>query len=357
MRTTFIMPAVAIVFLFAVCAWSCKKTSASSTTGAATTTSSSVTVSTLASSSNTSTFNAGPHGIVADNRGNLFISTDRGAILEMNALGLFSTFAGGASLGCEEGSGTGATFTAPFDICIDGNNNIYVADYNCGGIKQVNSGGTSQLYCKSDLVNDINLESPTAVGVDPTGKVYAGGEIGTDGITVITQPFKAAHLAGNGVLGTADGTALQAEFVATSGICADDNGNVFVADGNSIRVISQGLVRTLAGGSKPGYADGNGGAALFGGAMGICLDSKGNLFVADPYNQCIREVTAGGTVTTVAGVPGVQGYQDGAGNLAKFSAPVHLCFDLSGNLMVADLGNGAGDLNFSGRIRKLVFKK
>jgi hypothetical protein len=117
------------------------------------------------------------------------------------------------------------------------------------------------------------------------------------------------------------------------------------------------LVKTPAGTGKPGYADGNAGAAMFGGAMGICLDSKGNIFVADPYNQVIREVTPAGMVSTIAGVPGVPGYQDGEGNVARFSVPVHLCFDSGGNLIISDLGNGAGDLNFSGHIRKVAFKK
>ena len=73
-------------------------------------------VSTLASSAANGAFNAGPHSIVADDKGNFFFSTDRGQILALNAFGLVSTFAGGINKGCEAGNGTGATFTSPFDI-------------------------------------------------------------------------------------------------------------------------------------------------------------------------------------------------------------------------------------------------
>ena len=132
---------------------------------------------------------------------------------------------------------------------------------------------------------------------------------------------------------------------------------MYIADGFRIRVISQGQVSTIAGSGKAGYKDGTGSQAMFEGGMGICLDSKGNLFVADFYNQCIREVTAGGYVTTVAGVPGVQGYLDGDGTIAKFSGPTHCCLDAQGNLIVADLGNGKGDFDLSGHIRKVKLIK
>jgi serine/threonine-protein kinase len=332
---------------------SCKKTTASS--GNSNPNPSSVTVSTIASSSSQSVFNAGPHGICVDDKGNIFFSTDLYTILEINPLGLISTFAGSSSPGCEAGNGTSATFTSPLDICIDASDNIYVADLDCTGVKQVSGSANSVLFCKSDAVDGINLYALTAIGVDSKGNVYTGGETGAEGITMINPQGKGFPVAGDGNHGFKDGPAASAEFAGISGIVIDDNGDVYIADGTRIRKISQGQVTTIAGNGQAGYADGNGTSAEFGGAMGICLDSKGNIFVADPYNQVIREVTAGGAVTTVAGSPEVQGYKDGSGNQAEFDSPVHLCFDAMGNLLVSDLGT-AGDLDFSGHIRKITFK-
>jgi hypothetical protein len=343
------------LLIFCFLTGACKKTTPSSGGSGSNTNPASVSVTTVGSSSNLTNLGVGPHGIVVDNTGNIFFSTDNYTILEINPAGLISTFAGSGSPGCEVGTGTGATFTSPLDICIDADNNIYVADLDCTGVKSVSSAGISSLFCKSDIVDNINLYALTAIGADNSGNIYTGGETGAEGITMINPQGKGFPFAGDGNHGSKDGPAASAEFAGVSGICTDDNGNVYVADGSRIRMISQGQVSTIAGSDNSGYADGNGSAAVFGGAMGICLDSKGNIFVADPYNQAIRKVTPGGTVTTVAGVPGVEGYKDGAGNVAQFSSPVHLCFDLKGNLIVADLGNGGGDLNYSGHIRKISF--
>src|SRR5207247_7281183 len=87
------------------------------------------------------------------------------------------------------------------------------------------------------------------------------------------------------------------------GVAVDSTGNVYVADYSAIRKITPtGMVTTLAGlVGNPGNADGTGSAARFGGPDGVAVDSMGNLYVTDGYNQTIRKVTSTGLVTTLAG--------------------------------------------------------
>jgi hypothetical protein len=47
----------------------------------------------------------------------------------------------------------------------------------------------------------------------------------------------------------------------------------------------------MAGSTAAGYRDGPGSVALFNEPFGLCADTNGNLFVADPYNNCIREIS------------------------------------------------------------------
>jgi sugar lactone lactonase YvrE len=96
----------------------------------------------------------------------------------------------------------------------------------------------------------------------------------------------------------------------------------------------------LAGGS--GTNDGTGSAALFNLPYGLAVDGASNLYVADSGNNTIRKVTPVGenwVVTTLAGSPGNSGTNDGTGTNALFNYPVGLAVDSASNLYVADYGN------------------
>ena len=57
---------------------------------------------------------------------------------------------------------------------------------------------------------------------------------------------------------------------------------------------------TLTGNAGYGSADGYGSAPTFNKPSGLAVDSAGNLYVADTWNNTIRKITTNGMVTTVA---------------------------------------------------------
>ena len=82
--------------------------------------------------------------------------------------------------------------------------------------------------------------------------------------------------------------------------------------------------------------------ALFSSPQGIAVDVKGNVFVADTGNNTIRMLTQQGTnwtVTTVAGLAGYTGSVDGDNEAAQFNTPLSLATDAAGNVYVSDNGN------------------
>jgi hypothetical protein len=99
-------------------------------------------------------------------------------------------------------------------------------------------------------------------------------------------------------------------------------------------------VSTLAGlAGSYGSNDGPGSAARFYLPVGSAVDSSGNVYVADTYNHTIRKVTPAGVVTTLAGLAGTYGNADGTGSAARFNYPSGVAVDSSGNVYVADTYN------------------
>ncbi|HEV2327497.1 MAG TPA: protein kinase [Verrucomicrobiae bacterium] len=147
-----------------------------------------------------------------------------------------------------------------------------------------------------------------------------------------------------GVKGFADGPALQAQFHIPNNVAADAAGNVYVADtaNDCVRKITPaGVVSTLAGlNHSRGNADGSGtNTARFWSPFGIAVDSSGNVFVADTGNNTIRKITPDGVVTTIAGLAGQAGSDDGVGSAARFRNPWDVAVDNAGEVYVADMSN------------------
>jgi sugar lactone lactonase YvrE len=146
-----------------------------------------------------------------------------------------------------------------------------------------------------------------------------------------------------GVSGTNDGVGSVARFNTPVGPALDISTNVYVADAlnHTIRKITRyGVVTTLAGmAGVSGTNDGTGSAARFNQPQAVAVDTNGNVFVADWGSHTIRKVTQAGVVTTLAGSAGNPGCVDATGSNARFSAPEGIAVDGNGNLFVADRDN------------------
>src|SRR5262249_15007605 len=143
--------------------------------------------------------------------------------------------------------------------------------------------------------------------------------------------------------GSADGTGNVARFNMPFGVAVDTATNLYVADtwNHTIRKVTPArAVTTIAGqAGSPGSADGIGNSARFNFPSGIAVDTAGNVYVADAYNNTIRKLTPVGTnwvVTTLGGMPGFYGTADGTSSAARFSNPNGIAVDRDGNIYVAD---------------------
>lgn len=187
---------------------------------------------------------------------------------------------------------------------------------------------------------DAGFTEPAGITYDPDNGNFYVVESHDPRIRQVTTDARVTTLAGSGVKGSADGTGATASFNYMQGItyCSADK-NLYVADTNNNeirRVTLAGVVSTLAGGPDKGNVDGPGATARFDHPWALACDRTGNLYVADRYNNEIREISPGGIVTTLAGSQ-QEGTVDGIGPAARFSSPGAITYSPSDNsLYVAD---------------------
>lgn len=175
----------------------------------------------------------------------------------------------------------------------------------------------------------IRFADPFGIAAAADGTIYVADGVGAHRIYRISPLGAVAVLAGSAE-GFADGTGVNARFSTPSGLSIDAAGNLYVADtGNDAirRIARDGTVSTIAGRD-----------AGLKGPVGVAVDSGGRIIVADTYNDRIVAIEPGGTVTPIAG-KGSPGFEDGGE--ASFDTPSGVAVDPTGNIYVADTGNGA----------------
>ena len=146
------------------------------------------------------------------------------------------------------------------------------------------------------------------------------------------------------------GPAINAQLGFTGGefpgIAVDSAGNVYIADffNDRIRKVSSaGIITTVAGNGSLGTSGdvGDGGAATdaqLDQPRGVVVDSVGNIYVGS--DSRVRKISPAGIITTIAGT-GIPGYSGDGGPAinAQISEAAGLALDNSGNLYIADRTN------------------
>jgi uncharacterized protein (TIGR03437 family) len=301
-----------------------------------------------------------PQDVAVDSDGNLYIA-DSGnrRIRKVTPSGTISTVAGGGtSYPGDGGPATSAQLFDPSAIATDSAGNLYIAD---GGIRKVTPSGTISTVAGGGTsypgdggpATSAQLGSPQGVAVDSAGNLYIADNA-NHRIRKVTPGGIISTVAGNGSGGYSGdfGPAINAQLNFPTGVAVDSAGNLYMADFNNHRirkVTPSGFISPVAGNQYQGYS-GDGGPATnaqLNNPEGIAVDSAGNVYIADYFNQRIRRVTQGGIISTVAGKGnfGYSGDGDPATG-AELSFPSGVAVDSAGNLYIAD--------SFNQRIRKVT---
>jgi len=287
-----------------------------------------------------------PEGVAVDAHGNIFVADRQNNLIRRITVdGTVSTYAGDGTAGYVDGPAATAQFNLPWKLAVDAAGNVFVADRNNFKIRKISPDGIVSTLAGSTAGyadgpgSAAQFMQPLDVAVDAEGNVIVADNTGHR-IRKVTPAGMVSTLAGDGKAGFADGKGMEAKFRNPSGLTIDADGNIWVADrlNHRIRKITpDGMVSTVAGTGTAGLLDGDASAAKFADPYGIAVDVNGNVLVAELTNARIRKITPEGIVSTLAGSSA--GFADGLSTTAKFNQPTDLDIDQAGNIYVAEVTN------------------
>ena len=309
-----------------------------------------------------------PAGLAFDPEGNLYIADrENHRVRKIDTSGNISTFAGIGEAGFsgDDAPAVKARLNLPSGVVADGKGNLFISDRSNDRIRVVDKKGVIRTYAGTGVAGfqgdagpalKAQLDKPFGIALDEAENLYIADR-NNNRVRKVSPEGIITTVAGDGgffFMGD-NGPAYRASVAAPTGVAVDKKGNLYIADRNNnrIRLVDKlGMIRTVAG---TGQQDYNGDSEVARETnlylpFGLTVDSNDNLLVIDRSHYRIRRIEPkSGKVETVAG-NGLKLFAGDGGPAtgATLSFPHGMFVDKNDNLIFSDKGHY--------RIRKITPK-
>ena len=211
-------------------------------------------------------------------------------------------------------------FHDPYDVEVDSNDRIIVADLGNNRIQVFNSAGIHQFSFDGPATNPSF--SPQGITVDSNDRIIVA-DGAHDNIVVFDSD--GIHQFSFGSFGTTNG-----KFDNPAGVAVDSNDRIIVADSRNTRIQvfdSTGAFQFTFG--LPGNSDG-----YFLSPLDVTVDSNDRMIVVDSQTEVVQIFDSSGNHQITFGVPaGIPGNDDG-----NLNVPSGITVDANDNIIVSDTG-------------------
>ncbi len=217
----------------------------------------------------------------------------------------------------------GLTLSNPYQVALDGSQNIYVGDYTGKNVTKIPAGGGSAALVVLGTPGSEAVQNITGVAVDGAGNLFVGDHENSR-ILVVTP---------GGVVSVLSITGLSPALGFPTALALDAAGNLYIADFTNGRIIRVStLVVAGAASSGLGVVIGTGSFSFTGSTLtGMTVDVQGNIYAAarTQNSSSIIKVTTAGVASELS-FPGIT---------PAISNPQGVAVDAMGNIYVVDTAN------------------
>ena len=257
----------------------------------------------------------GLSGIVVDSQGAIYFSdVNNNRVRKVTPGSIIETVAGTGEAGWsgDGGQATRAKLFQPAGLALNRRGDLFIADSGNNRIRKLDSSGNITTYAGSGRAGyggddgqaaGADLNAPQAVAYDEANGSVLIADTGNHRVRRIDSNGTITTIAGTGepAFGGDGGKAVAAQLSVPTALALDGRDNLYIADNANQRVRRvdiKGIISTFAGNGSPdlGSPLGDGGRATSASLLtplALAVDSRGNLYVADPAGARIRRVLAG----------------------------------------------------------------